>query len=62
MDNYRQMLAFMWAYEHGRFSAAARAHDLTPSAMSKLISRLENRLGVRLILRGARQITLLKKG
>ncbi|HCE1007761.1 LysR family transcriptional regulator [Acinetobacter baumannii] len=62
MDNYRQMMAFMWAYEHGSFSAAARAHDLTPSAMSKLISRLENRLGVRLILRGARQITLTEEG
>ena len=29
MDNYRQMMAFMWAYEHGSFSAAARAHGAT---------------------------------
>ncbi len=62
MDNYRQMIAFMWAYEHGSFSAAARAHDLTPSAMSKLISRLENRLGVRLFKRGARQLALTEEG
>lgn len=55
-------MAFIWAYEHGSFSAAARAHDLMPSAMSKLINRLENRLGVRLILRGARQITLTEEG
>ena len=54
MDSYRQMMAFIWAHEHGSFSAAARAHDLTPSAMSKLIGRLENRLGIRLIQRGAR--------
>lgn len=62
MDNYRQMMAFIWAYEHGSFSAAARANDLTPSAMSKLINRLENRLGVRLIQRGARQLTLTEEG
>lgn len=62
MDNYRQMMAFIWAYEHGSFSAAARANNLTPSAMSKLISRLENRLGVRLIQRGSRQITLTEEG
>ena len=30
MDNYRQMLAFIWAYEHGSLSAAARVHDMTP--------------------------------
>lgn len=62
VDNYRQLMAFIWAYEHGSFSAAARANDLTPSAISKLISRLENRLGVRLIQRGARQLTLTEEG
>lgn len=62
MDNYRQMMAFLWAYEHGNFSAAARAHNLTPSAISKLINRLENRLGVRLIQRGARQLHLTEEG
>ena len=62
MDSYRQMMAFIWAHEHGSFSAAARAHDLTPSAMSKLIGRLENRLGIRLIQRGARQLTLTEEG
>lgn len=62
MDNYRQLMAFIWSYEHGSFSAAARANDLTPSAISKLISRLENRLGVRLIQRGARQLSLTEEG
>lgn len=62
MDNYNQMLAFIWAYEHGSLSAAARVHDMTPSAMSKLISRLENRLKVRLIQRGTRQLTLTEEG
>lgn len=62
MDNYRQLLAFIWAYEHGSLSAAARVHNLTPSAMSKMVSRLESRLKVRLIQRGTRQLTLTEEG
>ncbi|OAT24174.1 LysR family transcriptional regulator [Buttiauxella gaviniae ATCC 51604] len=62
MDNYNQLLAFIWAYEHGNFSAAARANGLTPSAMSKLISRLETRLQVRLFYRGTRTLTLTEEG
>jgi len=62
MDNYSQMLAFMWATEHGSFSAAARANGLTPSAISKLITRLEDRLQVRLFQRGNRTLTLTDEG
>ncbi|WP_397452095.1 LysR family transcriptional regulator [Pseudomonas sp. NA-150] len=62
MDNYSQMLAFMWANEHGNFSAAARANGLTPSAISKLITRLEDRLKVRLFQRGTRNLTLTEEG
>ncbi|MEZ2454155.1 MULTISPECIES: LysR family transcriptional regulator [Enterobacterales] len=62
MDNYNQLLAFIWAYEYGNFSAAARANGLTPSAMSKLISRLEARLQVRLFHRGTRTLTLTEEG
>ena len=62
MDNYRQLMAFIWAYEHGNFSAAARAQHMTPSAMSKLINRLENRLGVHLFQRGSRKLSLTEEG
>lgn len=62
MDNYSQLLAFLWTTEHGNFSAASRAHGLTPSAMSKLISRLEDRLQVRLFQRGTRSLTLTEEG
>lgn len=62
MDNYNQLLAFIWAYEYGNFSSAARANGLTPSAMSKLISRLEARLKVRLFHRGTRTLTLTEEG
>lgn len=62
MDNYSQLLAFMWANEHGSFSAAARANALSPSAVSKLVSRLEDRLQVRLFHRGTRHLTLTEEG
>ncbi|MFK3794909.1 MULTISPECIES: LysR family transcriptional regulator [unclassified Pseudomonas] len=62
MDHYSQMLAFMWAHEHGNFSAAARANGLTPSAISKLITRLEDRLQVRLFQRGTRSLALTEEG
>ena len=62
MDNYSQLLAFLWATEHGNFSAASRAHGLTPSAISKLISRLEDRLQVRLFQRGTRSLSLTEEG
>jgi DNA-binding transcriptional LysR family regulator len=48
--------------EFGNFSAAARALLLTPSAISKLISRLEDRLGVTLIIRSTRGLTLTPEG
>ena len=45
MDKYTEMLVFSKAADLGSFSAAARELDLTPSAVSKLITRLEDRLG-----------------
>ncbi|MDC8748311.1 LysR family transcriptional regulator [Xanthomonas campestris] len=62
MDNYSQLLAFIWSVECGSFSAAARIHKMTPSAVSKLITRLENRLQVRLFQRGSRVLTLTEEG
>ena len=49
MDRAREMMLFAKVVEEGSFSAASRALDLTPSAVSKQISRLESRLGARLI-------------
>ncbi|MBL8653517.1 MAG: LysR family transcriptional regulator, partial [Alphaproteobacteria bacterium] len=46
MDQSGEMAAFVAAVERGGFSAAARAMKLTPSALSKLVGRLEARLGV----------------
>jgi len=62
MDIATQMTIFVRAVQEGGFSAAARALDLTPSAVSKQISRLEDRLGVRLLNRTTRHISLTDEG
>jgi DNA-binding transcriptional LysR family regulator len=56
------MEAFIRVVSSGSFSAAARAMKLTPSAVSKLMSRIENQLGVRLIDRSTRQLKLTPEG
>jgi DNA-binding transcriptional LysR family regulator len=56
------MRAFVRAVELGGFSAAARDLDLTPSALSKLTTRLEDRLGVRLMNRTTRKLALTAEG
>jgi DNA-binding transcriptional LysR family regulator len=56
------MRAFLTAIDRGSFSAAAAELGLTPSAVSKLLNRLENRLGVRLINRTTRRLALTPEG
>lgn len=57
-----EMEVFVRVVEHGNFSRTAAALDLTPSAISKLISRLEDRLGVTLFLRSTRSLQLTPEG
>jgi DNA-binding transcriptional LysR family regulator len=57
-----EMEVFVRAVELGGFSAAARAYRMTPSAVSKLVTRLENRLGARLINRSTRRLQLTPEG
>ena len=56
------MAAFVRVVEARGFSAAAPALGLTPSAVSKLITRLEARLGVRLLQRTTRALNLTADG
>lgn len=56
------MTAFVRAVELGGFSLAARDLGLTPSAISKLVTRLEERLGVRLLNRTTRRLALTPEG
>lgn len=56
------MEVFARVVELGGFSAAARAFRMSPSAVSKLVARLETRLGVRLINRSTRKLQLTPEG
>ena len=57
-----ELEVFVRVVELGGFSAAARACGMTPSAVSKLVSRLEERLGARLLNRSTRQLQLTAEG
>src|SRR6187402_3584274 len=57
-----EMEAFVQVVERGGFSAAARALEMTPSAISKLVGRLEARLGTRLVHRSTRKLQLTPEG
>ncbi|EJL24275.1 LysR family transcriptional regulator [Novosphingobium sp. AP12] len=63
MDNRAgEMVVFVRVAETGSFSEAARLMLMTPSTVSKLIARLETRLGVRLIERSTRRLALTREG
>ncbi|MFV3127928.1 LysR family transcriptional regulator [Niveispirillum sp. KHB5.9] len=57
-----EMEVFARVVESGNFSGAARALDMTPSAVSKLVARMEARLGARLLNRTTRQLRLTPEG
>ncbi|CAL8981246.1 HTH-type transcriptional regulator DmlR [Rhodoplanes serenus] len=61
-DQISDMRAFVQVVQRGSFSAAADDLGLTPSAVSKLVSRLEDRLGVRLLHRTTRRLALTPEG
>jgi len=57
-----EMEVFVRVVESGGFSAAARSFRITPSAVSKLVGRLEARLGSRLVNRSTRKLQLTAEG
>jgi DNA-binding transcriptional LysR family regulator len=57
-----EMEVFVRAVELGGLSPAARALRMTPSAVSKLVARLERRLGARLLNRSTRKLLLTAEG
>ena len=62
VNRFGEMDMFVRVVERGGFSPAARDADLTASAVSKLIARMEARLGARLILRTTRKFALTPEG
>src|SRR6202047_1020858 len=57
-----EMAIFQRIAERGSFASAAEDVGLSPSAVAKLITRLERRLGVRLINRTTRRLALTAEG
>lgn len=63
MDNrIGEMQMFLRVVESGSFSEAARLSMTTPSTISKLIARVETRLGVRLLERSTRRLSVTPEG
>lgn len=57
-----EMVVFTSVVEHGDFSQAGRVLGLSPSGVSRLMTRLERRLGVALLRRSTRHIGLTLEG
>jgi len=62
LEVMNELVAFVRVAEAGSFSAAARQHGLTPSAVSRQVARLEKVLGVALLQRTTRQLRLTEAG
>lgn len=62
MPALSSVTAFIQVAESGAFNEAARRLDLSPSATSKAVSRLEDDLGVKLLHRTTRSVSLTPEG
>src|SRR5215468_6053335 len=62
MDRMTSMSTFVKVVESGGFSAAARALGMSPSMATTHIQALEERLGVRLLNRSTRKVSLTEVG
>src|SRR6516162_8155724 len=62
MDRMTSMTAFVKVVDVGGFAAAARKLDMSPSMVTTHVRALEERLGVRLLNRSTRKISLTEVG
>ena len=62
IDDLRAMVVFAKTVEAGSFRAAAAAMNLSPSVVSHHLSQLERRLGVALLYRSTRRLSLTQDG
>ena len=62
MSRLKQIEAFASVATRGSLSAAARLECVTPAIIGRRIDALEGRLGVRLLLRTTRKLTLTFEG
>ena len=62
LDQLRQIAVFARTVEHGSFRKAAAALRLSPSVVSHHVAQLEERLGVALIYRTTRRLSVTREG
>ena len=62
MDKYKQIETFVSVIQHGSMTAAAQAEGVAPAIIGRRLDALEERLGVKLLLRTTRRISLTHEG
>ncbi len=62
MDKLKQLESFVSVAAKGSLTAAAKAEDVAPAVIGRRIDALEERLGVKLLVRTTRRITLTHEG
>jgi LysR family transcriptional regulator for bpeEF and oprC len=62
VDHLHGILVFLRVVEHGTLSGAARALGVTTAAVSSTLSRLEQQLAVRLLIRTTRRLSTTPEG
>ena len=62
MDRLSSMRAFQKVIDEGGFAAAARALDMSPAVVTRLVADLEEHLGTRLLHRTTRRVSLTEAG
>src|SRR5688500_16538268 len=62
MDRLKQLESFVAIATRGSLTAAAKAEGVAPAIMGRRLDALEERLGVQMLLRTTRRITLTHEG
>lgn len=62
MDRFKQIETFAAVVQRGSLSAAAQAEGVAPAVIGRRIDALESRLGVKLLVRTTRRISLTFEG
>jgi DNA-binding transcriptional LysR family regulator len=61
-DRFQELMVFVRAADTGSFSATARDLGLSQPSVSRIVSELETRLGIKLLLRSTRRIVPTEAG
>ena len=62
MDKFKQIESFVSVAQRGSLTAAAKAEGVAPAIMGRRLDGLEEQLGVKLLMRTTRRITLTHEG